>query len=305
MSASTGTASPPLARPGRSGGAGLHRFEADAAVGSQLHSAGSRLGDSASAGGGTADQGADDRCVGRDARLDAKEIEERVTRPMEKLLWEIPGSSTCTRPRGRARASVIVRFQVGREIERSLVKLDQKLDSNFDRIPTVSPSADQAQVDRRCPDSRADVSQCAAGSSDAAALGRAGGRRGQAGAARGRDHAHRRGAAPGARVVRSRAAGVAQPEFGGVIPMLQQANRQTSAGGLTSDNREIAIETGAFLTSAQEVGNVVIGVFGGRPVICAMLRTWWTGRRSRRGTCSLAKGRPGGRRRGLWRSNRR
>ena len=33
----------------------------------------------------------------------------------------------------------------------------------------------------------------------------------------------------------------------GVIPMLQQANRQTSAGGLTSDNREIAIETGAFV----------------------------------------------------------
>ena len=26
------------------------------------------------------------------------------------------------------------------------------------------------------------------------------------------------------------------------------------------------IETGAFLTSAEDVGNVVVGVFGGRPV---------------------------------------
>jgi multidrug efflux pump subunit AcrB len=48
--------------------------------------------------------------------------------------------------------------------------------------------------------------------------------------------------------------------------MLRQANRQFAAGGLTSDNREIAVETGAFLTSAEEVGNVVVGVFGGRPV---------------------------------------
>ena len=52
----------------------------------------------------------------------------------------------------------------------------------------------------------------------------------------------------------------------GLVPMLRQANRQLAAGGLTSDNREVMIETGAFLTSVAEVGNVVAGVFGGRPV---------------------------------------
>ena len=36
----------------------------------------------------------------------AKEVEERATRPMEKLLWEIPGAGvTSTPPRARARAS--------------------------------------------------------------------------------------------------------------------------------------------------------------------------------------------------------
>jgi multidrug efflux pump subunit AcrB len=48
--------------------------------------------------------------------------------------------------------------------------------------------------------------------------------------------------------------------------MIQQANRQMTAGGLTSDNQELAIETGGFLASAEEVGDVVVGVFGGRPV---------------------------------------
>jgi multidrug efflux pump subunit AcrB len=48
--------------------------------------------------------------------------------------------------------------------------------------------------------------------------------------------------------------------------MLQQANRQYVAGGLTSNNKEVVVETGGFLTDAGEVGNVVVGVFGGRPV---------------------------------------
>src|ERR1035437_3717427 len=52
----------------------------------------------------------------------------------------------------------------------------------------------------------------------------------------------------------------------GLIPMLQQANRQFAAGGLTSDNKEVMVETGAFLASAEDVGNVVVGVFGGKPV---------------------------------------
>jgi len=46
--------------------------------------------------------------------------------------------------------------------------------------------------------------------------------------------------------------------------MLQQANRQYKAGVLTADNREVAIETGGFLSNVEEVRNVVVGVFGTR-----------------------------------------
>jgi multidrug efflux pump subunit AcrB len=51
-----------------------------------------------------------------------------------------------------------------------------------------------------------------------------------------------------------------------IVPMLTQANRQTVAGGLTSHSRETVIETGGFLSSARDAGNVVVGVFDGKPV---------------------------------------
>ena len=47
----------------------------------------------------------------------------------------------------------------------------------------------------------------------------------------------------------------------GLVPMLQQANKQYSAGELTSDNQEVIVETGAFLRNAEDVGNVVVGVY--------------------------------------------
>ena len=65
----------------------------------------------------------------------AKEVEERVTRPMEKLLWEIPGVEYLYSTSRDSEGLVIVRFKVGEDPELSLVKLTEKLRSNFDRIP--------------------------------------------------------------------------------------------------------------------------------------------------------------------------
>ena len=50
------------------------------------------------------------------------------------------------------------------------------------------------------------------------------------------------------------------------MPRLQAANRQLIAGPLNSNNREVVLQTGAFLSSAKDAGNVVVGVHGGRPV---------------------------------------
>src|SRR5436190_6792621 len=65
----------------------------------------------------------------------AKEVEERATRPMEKLVWEIPGVEYVYSTSRPGESLVIVRFKVGEEMERSLVNVSEKLRSNFDRIP--------------------------------------------------------------------------------------------------------------------------------------------------------------------------
>ena len=65
----------------------------------------------------------------------AKEVEERATRPMEKLLWEIPGVEYIYSTSREGECLAIVRFKVGEDIERSLVRLNQKLQANYDRIP--------------------------------------------------------------------------------------------------------------------------------------------------------------------------
>src|SRR5512135_1785530 len=68
------------------------------------------------------------------------EVEQRVTRPLEKLLWEIPGVEYLYSTSSPGQAMVIVRFIVGEDEERALVRLNQKMAANLDRLPPgVSP----------------------------------------------------------------------------------------------------------------------------------------------------------------------
>ena len=51
------------------------------------------------------------------------EVENRLTRPMEKLLWEIPGVEYLYSTSSPGQSMVIVRFVVGTEIEAALRKV--------------------------------------------------------------------------------------------------------------------------------------------------------------------------------------
>ncbi len=197
----------------------------------------------------------------------AKEVEERATRPMEKLLWEIPGVEYIYSTSRPGESLAIVRFKVGEDVERSLVKLNQKLQANFDRIPKGvsyplikhrsiddvpilaltfhSPHYDHLTLRRLV----AQVDDALKQVPQVAETTLIGGARRQV-----------RVLLDPARLA-SRDLSAAE-----IIPMLTQANRQLVAGGLTRNNREVIVETGGFLANAQEVGNVVVGVFGGRPV---------------------------------------
>lgn len=197
----------------------------------------------------------------------AKEIEERATRPMEKLLWEVAGVEYLYSTSRDSESLVIVRFKVGEDPERSLVKITEKLRANFDRIPmgVTPPLIKPKSIDdvpilaltfhsarydhltlRRL---AAQVDESVKQVPLVAETNLLGGAR---------------------RAVRVMLDPVKLASRNlspaGLVPMLQQANRQFRAGGLTTGNNEVLVETGAFLKTAHEVGDVVVGVFGGRPV---------------------------------------
>ena len=90
----------------------------------------------------------------------AHEVEERVTKPMEKLLWEIPGVEYIYSTSSPGSSLAIVRFYVGQDEEKSIVRLNQKMQANFDLIPPGRVSAPgEAALHRRRPHPGTDLVQ--------------------------------------------------------------------------------------------------------------------------------------------------
>ena len=65
----------------------------------------------------------------------AKEVEQRVAYPMERLIKELPGVEYIYSTSRPSSSLVIVRFYVGQKTEDSIVQLYNKLYANFDKIP--------------------------------------------------------------------------------------------------------------------------------------------------------------------------
>lgn len=197
----------------------------------------------------------------------AKEVEERATRPMEKLLWEIPGVEYVYSTSLTGESRLIARFEVGRNPDESLVRLTEKLRSNFDRIPpgVGTPLVKMKTIDdvpilavtlhskvydhltlRRLAAQIEDSIRQVPLVGETQIIGGS--------------HRQIRVLLDPARLA-SRGLTPA-----GIVPMLQQGNRQDISGTLTKGNAEVMVETGGFLHTAAEVGDIVVGTSGGKPV---------------------------------------
>jgi multidrug efflux pump subunit AcrB len=199
----------------------------------------------------------------------AREVEERVTRPMEKLLWEIKGVEYIYSIVKPGFNLTIVRFYVGEGMEESLVKLYNKLMSNYDRIP---PGVSQPMVKARSIDDvpiltltlwsesprisgyelrRVALELCTEIKKDqnVAEFTVVGGQRRQA-----------RVSLDPARLKAYNASAFQ------IMDALAKSNYSLPSGAYPSQNREILVDTGGLLNSIDEVGRVVVGVFNGRPV---------------------------------------
>jgi multidrug efflux pump subunit AcrB len=196
-----------------------------------------------------------------------KEIEERLSIPMEKLLYELPGVEYIYSTSMAGQSMLVVRFYVGADLENSIVRLNQKLAMNFDRIPySVSrPLIKPHTIDdvpilaltihgkgydhftlRRL---TAQVDDAVKNIHDVAETTLIGGTRRQV------------------RILfdplllSSRNLTVDD-----LVTHLKEANLQSFSGNLQSNNREIQLQTGVFLADARDAGKIVVGVYGSKPV---------------------------------------
>ena len=199
----------------------------------------------------------------------AKEVEERVTIPMEKLLSEIKGVEYVYSIVKPGFNMTIVRFYVGEKMEDSLVKLYNKLMSHYDIIP---PGVSQPMVKAKSIDDvpvlaltlwskapqytgyelrRIATELCGelkknANVSEFTVIG-----------------GQRRQIRVTLDPQRLRAYNLSAFQ---IMNGLRRANVVMPSGSFSSGNKETVVETGSFLKDAEDVGNLVIHVFNGRPV---------------------------------------
>jgi multidrug efflux pump subunit AcrB len=197
----------------------------------------------------------------------AKEVEERVTRPMEKFLYEIKGVEYVYSIARPGMNLTIVRFYVGHDMEDAIVKVYNKLMSHYDLIP---PGVSQPLVKPKSIDDvpilsytlwseryssyelrRIAQELCTEIKKDKeiSETHIIGGQKRQI------------------RVVLNpsnlRAYNLSALQ---IMQMLQGSNVVIPAGAIQTENREVLVEAGGFLRTAEEIGNVVVGVYNGRPV---------------------------------------
>ena len=197
----------------------------------------------------------------------AAEVENRVTRPMEKLLWEITDVEYLYSTASPGGNMTVVRFKVGTDLENALVRLNQKLQTNvalmplgvtpplvksrtIDDVPIVGLTLHSARYDHatlhRLATQIDDVVKQISQVAETTVIG-------------GQHRSVQVQLDPAKLASRN-----ISPSL--IIPLLQQANAQTHVGAQAYANQETLLQVGTFFRDARDVGNVVLGVFHGRPI---------------------------------------
>ena len=200
-----------------------------------------------------------------------REVERRVTTPMEKLLWEIPGVEYIYSTSSPGVSMAVVRFKVGEDEEDALVRLNEKLQANADRMPpgAIGPLVKPRSIDdvpvlamtlssarlpvtydhfalrRIAAELQTEIKQVA-NVSEVTIIGGA-----------------RRQLRVQLDPARLAAHGLSPSH---VAAVLQQANQQSSSGAFATSDREVLVKTGGFLRDADDARRIVIAAANERPI---------------------------------------
>jgi len=196
-----------------------------------------------------------------------KEIETKVTAPMEKIISNIKGVEHIYSTSMNGQAMFIVQFVVGEDIERSEVKLYSELLKNMDKMPagTTQPMIKLRSIDdvpvfaltlwsRHYSDAQLKkigeyVSDALKKTNDVAAIRLIGGRSREI------------------KVLLDKTKMTAlHVDALAIVQQLQAQNVQMPGGTLLSNDSALWVRTGNFLASANDVKNLIVGVNDRQPV---------------------------------------
>lgn len=196
-----------------------------------------------------------------------KDVEKTVLDHLESIMWEIPGVDYVYGSAMNDAAMVTVRFKVGENEEESITKLKTKIDLNLDRIPlgVMSPLIKKRSID--------DVPQIAVTmwSNEL-------------------DGVDLRMLAVETEKRIKEVENVSETKIIGgykkiirvepdtnkikgyhldilhILGALSISNSSLNTGEITENNKNFHVSAGGFLTSLEDVQNLVVGVFSGKPV---------------------------------------
>ncbi len=195
------------------------------------------------------------------------EVEQRVTRPIERRLWEVAGVEYLYSTSSPGRAIVIVRFYVGEDVERALVRLTQKLESVANLLP---PDASAPLVQARSIDDVPVMALTLWGAAyDASSL--------RLMAAELRDEIKQVTEISEVTIIggasRQLTVDLDAPalEARGLDPLMvgraiDAATVRRRGGALVSAGRAVGVEAGTWVATAGDLARLVIGSSGGAPV---------------------------------------
>jgi len=197
----------------------------------------------------------------------AEDIDKMITKPLEKIMWEIPGVEYVYSYAGDGFGITTVRFYVGSNPEDALVRLYSKLNSNMYRMPpgTMEPIIKPKSIDdvpilsltfysnkyssyeiRRFVEQVEDELKQLTNVSETTIIG----------------------SKPKTIYIyfdtaRLNAYNLMLPQ---VVQSLQQANFTLPSGEFDENNYRVKVRTGEFLKTIEDVKNVVVTVYNGKPI---------------------------------------
>jgi multidrug efflux pump subunit AcrB len=195
------------------------------------------------------------------------EVESRVSAPLEKLISSIKGVEYVYSTSMKGQAMIIVQFYVGEDVERSLVKLYNEIQKNMDRMPAgvTPPLVKSRAIDdvpalgitlwsekyddyelRQMAEALTNEVKKVTDVSDVNIIG---GRSRQVNVVLDKDRMAQQ-----------------KVDFLGISQYVQGNNAQVASGTMLQGDTAFAIETGNFLTTAEDVQNLVVGTNQGQPV---------------------------------------